>query len=59
MTSINQLLYNKRKCFSHKKFRKEKRKDLEHCPQKLGICKKLEKVTPRKPNSALRKVARV
>lgn len=55
MKTINQLVKE------HKlpKFRKEKRKDLDHCPQKRGICKKLFIMTPRKPNSALRKVARV
>lgn len=32
---------------------------LESCPQKRGVCTRVFTVTPRKPNSALRKVARV
>jgi small subunit ribosomal protein S12 len=30
-----------------------------HCPQKRGVCTKVTTMTPKKPNSALRKVARV
>lgn len=36
---------------------KNKRLDLRQCPQKKGICLRPFKMTPRKPNSALRKVA--
>ncbi len=32
---------------------------LESCPQKRGVCVRVQTVTPKKPNSALRKVARV
>ena len=32
---------------------------LENCPQKRGVCVKVYTTTPKKPNSALRKVARV
>ena len=32
---------------------------LEGCPQKRGVCLQVKTVTPKKPNSALRKVARV
>jgi small subunit ribosomal protein S12 len=32
---------------------------LQHCPQKRGVCTRVHTQTPRKPNSALRKVARV
>jgi small subunit ribosomal protein S12 len=32
---------------------------LEHCPQTRGVCLKVYTTTPKKPNSALRKVARV
>jgi len=32
---------------------------LAHCPQKRGVCTRVYTVTPKKPNSALRKVARV
>jgi small subunit ribosomal protein S12 len=38
---------------------KNKRLDLRGCPQKRGICMKPFKMTPRKPNSALRKVVYV
>lgn len=36
-----------------------RRRDLANCPQKRGTCLKVFITTPRKPNSALRKVARV
>ncbi|HPD17747.1 MAG TPA: 30S ribosomal protein S12 [Planctomycetota bacterium] len=39
--------------------RKSKRPDLEACPQKRGVCLQVTTRTPKKPNSALRKVARV
>jgi len=55
MTSLNQLVKYKKVI----KFRKEKRKDLQHCPQKKGVCRKILEMTPRKPNSAIRQVARV
>ena len=38
---------------------KSKVKDLDACPQKRGVCLQVKTVTPKKPNSALRKVARV
>ena len=38
---------------------KSKVKDLEASPQKRGVCLQVKTVTPKKPNSALRKVARV
>ena len=31
----------------------------QHCPQKRGVCTKVSTTTPKKPNSALRKIARV
>ena len=34
-------------------------KDLEACPQKRGVCLQVKTMTPKKPNSALRKIARV
>lgn len=57
MVTINQL------CKAHKN-RKKKRKlnrvpALEGCPQKKGICTKLVLRTPKKPNSALRKVVKL
>jgi len=39
--------------------RKNKRPALESCPQKRGVCIRVYTATPKKPNSALRKVARV
>ena len=39
--------------------KKYKRKDLCFCPQRKGKCEKVFNMTPKKPNSALRKVARV
>jgi small subunit ribosomal protein S12 len=38
---------------------KSRRRDLQNSPQKKGTCIKVFVTTPRKPNSALRKVARV
>ena len=53
--TINQLLQHPR----IRKKKKNRRKALEHCPQKKGMCTKIRIVTPRKPNSAKRKVARI
>jgi small subunit ribosomal protein S12 len=39
--------------------RKTKRPDLEGAPQKKGVCVQVKTMTPKKPNSAMRKVARV
>lgn len=55
MPTINQLVRKPRK--SHK--RKNKSPDLNSCPQKRGVCLQVKTQTPKKPNSALRKVARV
>lgn len=38
---------------------KSKSKALDSCPQKRGVCTRVYTTTPKKPNSALRKVARV
>ncbi|MBP6184208.1 MAG: 30S ribosomal protein S12 [Saprospiraceae bacterium] len=38
---------------------KSKAKALESCPQKRGVCTRVYTTTPKKPNSALRKVAKV
>ncbi|MGB0919351.1 MAG: 30S ribosomal protein S12 [Holosporaceae bacterium] len=54
MPTINQLLRSPRK--SQKK--RSKSPALDNCPQKRGVCLKVTSVTPKKPNSALRKVAR-
>ena len=55
MPTINQLVRNKRK----KPPKKSRTTDLEQCPQKRGVCLQVKTQTPKKPNSALRKVARV
>ena len=55
MPTISQLIRKPRKLVH----RKTKRPDLERCPQKKGVCLQVMTRTPKKPNSALRKVARV
>jgi small subunit ribosomal protein S12 len=55
MPTINQLIRNPRRQQSTK----SKSPVLEGCPQKRGVCLQVKTVTPKKPNSALRKVARV
>jgi len=55
MPTINQLVRRPRK----KQVAKKKNVALEGCPQKRGVCLVVKTMTPKKPNSALRKVARV
>ena len=55
MPTINQLIRKGRK----KTKKKSKSPMLEGCPQKRGVCVQVKTMTPKKPNSALRKVARV
>ncbi len=55
MPTINQLIKHGRE----KKRKKSKAPALEGCPQKRGVCVRVYTVTPKKPNSALRKVTRV
>ncbi|MFA6845306.1 MAG: 30S ribosomal protein S12 [Sphaerochaetaceae bacterium] len=55
MPTINQLIRKGRKSATSK----TKSPALEGCPQKRGVCTRVMTVTPKKPNSALRKVARV
>jgi len=55
MPTTNQLIRNARQ----KQARKSKVRDLEQSPQKRGVCLIVKTQTPKKPNSALRKVARV
>ena len=55
MPTINQLIRKGRK----KKRVKPKAPLLEKCPQKRGVCLQVKTQTPKKPNSALRKIARV
>lgn len=55
MPTINQLIRIGRKVTVNK----TKSPALQSCPQKRGVCTRVMTVTPKKPNSALRKVARV
>ena len=55
MPTINQLVRNGRR----KKVDKNKVPAMQACPQKRGVCVRVYTSTPKKPNSALRKVARV
>ena len=55
MPTINQLIRIGRES----KKKKSKSPALKSCPQKRGVCTRVMTVTPKKPNSALRKVARV
>ena len=55
MPTINQLCKTKRQ----KKYNKKKKPALEMCPQKKGVCLKLFLRTPKKPNSALRKLVKL
>ena len=55
MPTINQLVRKGRKA---QKLR-SKAPALDECPQRRGVCTQIKIMTPKKPNSALRKVARV
>ena len=55
MPTINQLIRKGRKLAK----KKTKSPALGSCPQKRGVCTRVMTFTPKKPNSALRKVARV
>ena len=55
MPTINQLVRRRRR----KVIKKSKVRDIEACPQKRGVCLLVKTQTPKKPNSALRKVTRV
>jgi small subunit ribosomal protein S12 len=55
MSTINQLVRKPRS----KKIVKTGVPALDSCPQKRGVCTRVYTTTPKKPNSALRKVARV
>jgi len=55
MPTINQLIRKRRV----KQKAKKKNLSLAACPQRRGVCLLVKTQTPRKPNSALRKVARV
>ena len=55
MPTINQLIHKSRKSLEEK----SKAPALKNSPQKRGVCTRVYTSTPKKPNSALRKVARV
>ncbi len=55
LPTINQLIRKGRK----KKKTKSKARALQSCPQRRGVCTRVYTSTPKKPNSALRKIARV
>lgn len=55
MPTMNQLVRHPRRTAP----KKSKVRDLEACPQRRGVCLQVKTQTPKKPNSALRKVARV
>ena len=55
MPTINQLIRKPRQ----KTTRRNKVPAMEACPQKRGVCTRVYTTTPKKPNSALRKVCRV
>ncbi len=68
MPTINQLIKKPRRNAKKKSkspalqlsFNTLKNKNIKiHCPQKRGVCTKVTTMTPKKPNSALRKIARV
>lgn len=55
MPTINQLVRKGRK----RPIKKSTSPALDNCPQKRGVCVRVYTTTPKKPNSAMRKVARV
>ena len=55
MPTINQLVRSPRRSVA----KRNKAPALKACPQKRGVCTQVKTVTPKKPNSALRKVARI
>ena len=55
MTTVNQLVRKPRR----RRIEKTNVPALEACPQRRGVCTRVYTTTPKKPNSALRKVARV
>lgn len=55
MPTINQLIRKSRR----RPVERKKAPALESCPHKRGVCTRVTTMTPKKPNSALRKIARV
>ena len=55
MPTISQLIRHRRQL----KYKRSKSPALTSCPQRRGVCLQVKTMTPKKPNSALRKIARV
>jgi small subunit ribosomal protein S12 len=55
MPTINQLIRKPRRTPVEKSYAR----DMDSCPQRRGVCLTVKTTTPKKPNSALRKIARV
>jgi small subunit ribosomal protein S12 len=55
MPTLNQLIRHGRE----EKRRTDRTRALDQCPQKQGVCLRVSTRTPKKPNSALRKIAKV
>lgn len=55
MAALTKLLKGIRK----PKIKRNRKKSLQSCPQKFGICLRVYTTTPKKPNSGIRKVAKV
>ena len=55
MPTISQLIRHRRQL----KIKRSKSPALTKCPQRRGVCLQVKTMTPKKPNSALRKIARV
>jgi small subunit ribosomal protein S12 len=55
MTSFVKLIRSYRK----PKVKRLKKKALQHCPQRAGVCLRVYTTTPKKPNSGIRKVAKI
>lgn len=55
MPTINQLIRGSRKKVEYK----SKAPSLHDCPQRRGVCVRVTTLSPKKPNSAIRKIARV
>lgn len=59
MPTINQLLLKAQQRLSKKRMRNKKTPALQSSPQKRGVCLRVYTKTPKKPNSAIRKIAKI
>lgn len=55
MTPVLKLLNSLRK----PKLKRNRKKALQQCPQKFGVCLRVTTTTPKKPNSGIRKIAKI